>query len=1181
MKKLVLGLCTMFCVIAAQADWTYTSPTITDGNWVLTTTIQKNTTNLTITGVTSADDCTTLDLTGTISDGTKTYTIVSVGGIANTTTKPVLERVVLPDTVITIGGSAFNGCTALTQVVLPSALTTIGNSAFQDCSLLTTVTPFLPSTVNSIGTSAFRNTPVEVDTFILGADHSVSIGVSGGDAASYAFCGLKVKNLVLGSYVTNLKGWQFQNCKSLTNVVFQGEITSIGHGAFDGCSALKTVSPFLPDTLTYLGRQAFRNCSVLEGDLMLALGGGAMSFGGSGGHSESYAFTGTKINSLTCGTGVASIPGSFLSGVTTLTNIVFSDELKSIGYKAFNDCTSLRTVTPLLPPTVTKVEYYAFYNSPVEGVLTLGVDGNVSYTVEGGNKENYAFGKTHIVEFIAGTNLTSVPGSFLSSTATLTNVNFSATTNLTSIGYRGFYNCSSLANVTFADLKPSFGTDAFASNPSDYRSRFQYPKKSEFWKDYITSLGSNFHEWTSAGDETNNYYTAFPDGPEPRGYTTINNRKKWFVPITDAVAGQVDLTITACPREVGEVVPGYGSQGSVITPLPVSSSQYGIDDGIAYEANGYSINKMGNITWEEVETVPGVSNFNFDPGEDGEFQLEWFWKPVAYAVKLDEIDSSAGSVLISGTHLNASALDGVYYMSNTVVTLTAQAGNLPFRRWYGDVPAGQETATQIQVTMDGVKNIGAYFETPWVYNSGNNTISDGYWTLNVSGSSSSLTVTGVRKQPFGVSILDFTKPTDGHVVTAIGTGAFNGNDLVAHVKLPNSLTLIGADAFRSCSQLKSVIPLLPESVTRVGTFAFAYSPVEGDLVYGANHDVTFDSTGGHATGNSFRETRIGSVTTGPYVTVIRGEQFLGCTALTNVVFNGDITRVGYRTFEGCTSLKSVVPLLPTTLSTLEYSAFRNCPVEGVLTLGMETDVSYTIEGGHSESYAFSGSHITDFIAGPNLTSIPGSFIRDTTTLSNIVFQGKLKSIGYAGFYNNTALKTVTPLLPPTLSSLGYAAFRYGPIEGTLTLGTQTGVSYSTEGGDSQSVAFENSHIHNVYIGPMIGSVAGGLFKNCPELTNVYIEGKPSFGKYVFYGTSADIRFFLDRTNLEWDEWLADTANAAPWITLGDEVKQGYFDAYGIGARIPKARVVKIDAPFRQNGWLMRFTPGTGTILLLK
>ena len=50
-----------------------------------------------------------------------------------------LEKIIIPDSVNTIGDRAFYGCNSLTSVVIPDSVTTMGNSAFYECSSLTSV----------------------------------------------------------------------------------------------------------------------------------------------------------------------------------------------------------------------------------------------------------------------------------------------------------------------------------------------------------------------------------------------------------------------------------------------------------------------------------------------------------------------------------------------------------------------------------------------------------------------------------------------------------------------------------------------------------------------------------------------------------------------------------------------------------------------------------------------------------------------------------------------------------------------------------------------------------------------------------------------------------------------------------------------------------------------------------
>ncbi len=61
---------------------------------------------------------------------------------------------IIPESVTSIGSSAFSGCSGLTSITIPNSVTSIGESAFFNCSGLTSVT--IPNSVTSIGYYAFQ-----------------------------------------------------------------------------------------------------------------------------------------------------------------------------------------------------------------------------------------------------------------------------------------------------------------------------------------------------------------------------------------------------------------------------------------------------------------------------------------------------------------------------------------------------------------------------------------------------------------------------------------------------------------------------------------------------------------------------------------------------------------------------------------------------------------------------------------------------------------------------------------------------------------------------------------------------------------------------------------------------------------------------------------------------------------
>jgi hypothetical protein len=92
---------------------------------------------------------------------------------------------IIPNSVTSIGSSAFRGCSKLTSVTIPNSVTSIGDYAFDGCSSLSSIT--IPNSVTSIGKYAF------------------------------AVCS-SLTSVTIGNSVTSIGECTFWKCKSLTSV---------------------------------------------------------------------------------------------------------------------------------------------------------------------------------------------------------------------------------------------------------------------------------------------------------------------------------------------------------------------------------------------------------------------------------------------------------------------------------------------------------------------------------------------------------------------------------------------------------------------------------------------------------------------------------------------------------------------------------------------------------------------------------------------------------------------------------------------------------------------------------------------------------------------------------------------------------------------------------------------------
>ncbi|MBE6845228.1 MAG: hypothetical protein E7508_05885 [Ruminococcus sp.] len=126
--------------------------------------------------------------------------------------------------------------------------------------------------------------------------------------------------------------------------------------------------------------------------------------------------------------------------------------VKSIGYSAFYECTSLKSIA--IPDSVTSIEDYAFYNCTSLENVTI----PDSVTSIGDDAFYYC---TSLTSITIPNSVTSIGDYAFSSCRSLTSITIPD--SVTSIKFMAFYNCTSLENVTIPDSVTSIGDDAFSN----------------------------------------------------------------------------------------------------------------------------------------------------------------------------------------------------------------------------------------------------------------------------------------------------------------------------------------------------------------------------------------------------------------------------------------------------------------------------------------------------------------------------------------------------------------------------------------------------------------------------------------------------------------------------------------------------------------------------------------------
>ena len=209
--------------------------------------------------------------------------------------------ITIPNSVTSIGSSAFSSCKALTSITIPNSVTSIGDYAFYYCSSLTSIT--IPDSVTSIEHFAF------------------------------SFC-KSLTSIIISNSVTSIENFAFDQCKSLTSISIPDSVTTIGDYVFERCEFLTSIN--ISKSVINIGKQIFEHCKSLTTIVV----------------DENNQVYDSRDN---CNAIIETASNTLIQG--SLSTII-PETVTSIGYRAFY-CSNLTTIN--IPKSVTEIYYCAFY----------------------------------------------------------------------------------------------------------------------------------------------------------------------------------------------------------------------------------------------------------------------------------------------------------------------------------------------------------------------------------------------------------------------------------------------------------------------------------------------------------------------------------------------------------------------------------------------------------------------------------------------------------------------------------------------------------------------------------------------------------------------------------------------------------------------------------------------------
>ena len=1034
-----------------------------------------------------------------------------------------LKKVIIPDSVKTIGEQAFYNCINLETVEFPdyAQLTTIGKYAFSGCENLKTVK--LPSNLAAIGTYAFAYSGIE----------SIDIPASVKTLGNYAFSNASKLKTVTGMQGLTTFGMRAFEKTGLTTFNVPDTIKSLGNYVFSDCYELVTVTGMKNVAGKITG--TFQYCYKLESVPSLAK---VTELGGS----TFYKCYALKTVDLPAVTKMAS---SEFWGAASLTSVTGTNKLTAIGDTAFSGCTSLESID-------------------LSNVQTLGADKDEEIFKGAALKEvdlssvktmgqEIFINNTSLTKVTFGKDLTKIPSGSFTGCSALTSVVIPDT--LTEIGARAFKDCTSLASVKLGEKTTTILNNAFNGCSSLVDINLGKVTKLDGASIFtgcasLKSVDLNSLVIDSASLSGSSY--AFDGCVALKSVTLGDNVKAIHNYMFRNCSSLNNVDLTNIQKIGSEAFYGCSALTNVVWAAK-SVSADGTETFVGKisdigESAFQNCISLASVDLSALTSLDSLGEFAFG----GCSALSFAKMPDSLVTISDNAfagtalttfeftksidinklgvnvfaDTNIASFTVAENAKEFSIVDGALFNANGEILYAYPVAKVP----------GEGTETAGVYTLDKDFIVGAFSGvkgiTKLVIGDKVDNIAD-----NAFASFASLrevvipaSVVSIGKYAFNdcanLTSVTFTGTSE---LKTIGQNAFSGTAKLESIQLPATLESIGNNAFEA-SSLKSII--IPETCVSLGTSLFyncanlatvtlpsTLTALSDRMFFGCSSLAAIDLPSTLTTvGNyAFQRSGLVSIILPEGVTSLMngtygGYLFSGCEALTSVTILGEITEIPNDTFSGCTALETVLfkgqtastdktVIIPDTITKIGDRSFKQTDIRGVVipdsVVNLGTNApSYNED--YYKSYAPFGecANLKKVVLNASKLTTGVFAFADCPMLEEVVFGDNVETLGMSGstyinkymFSNCAALKTVD------LGGLTYLPNYM--FYGCTSLETITVPSTVKVIGE---YAFAKSGVKNITLSEGITNIGNYAFMDCVSLENIVI---PSTVEYFTYYASS-------------------------------------------------------------------------------
>ncbi len=983
-----------------------------------------------------------------------------------------LKFVVLPNTLEEIGTSAFEGCSSLTDISFPDTLRKIDDRAFYGCSSLKSV--LLPSGIEIIGAEAFYKCTSVVNVYLPSSLKEIG---------SYAFCSCSnIETLIFeeNSQIDGINEGVFRWCSNINNIELPNNITYIDNEAFRGC--LKLISIEIPDQVTRIGKNAFESCTELKTVKLPA----KLEI------LEYKAFSSCeKLTDIVIPNSVTKIGDYAFAYCYQLQNIKLSSKLVSIGEGALGYCTSLESVR--IPDSVTTIGRMLFYES------------------------------TSLKDVTLSNNLTIISGGMFYNCTGLTSITIPDSVN--ELDDRAFYGCSNLVTLTIPSNVNKINSELFTGCDSLCSVYFD----------------GTIEDWCNIDFS---YYSSSPLSCVKNVY--IKNEYSQYYNVSELE----DLILPNTIATIKESTFAYFNINSITIPNTVTNierfafynclnlTSVNFEDNSELEIIGnecfFNCSNLQNIVFPDSVIQIGYLSFKgceklkYNVYDNAKYLSS---KSNQYFALLESIDDSITEcdineqtkIIISEAFkkcVNLREIEIPYSVINIGYEAFSECYGLRYIYLHDNIRMidsfAFEYCESIKIYCEPETKPEEWSDSWFTYSGANiywgvtkdnfieqkgihyilDLITDQAKVVNYVGNDDNVTISN-------------TVSLNGKIykVTSIGEASFKNCEWLSSIEFFDNIKIIKEYAFEECTNLKDIY--MPNSVENISYGVF-YNCTSLENVYfaGTIEDWcniefnTYDSTpmcyASHfyIKNNANRYIEVTKLVIPDSVTYLNNYQFYGFSNVTEVIIPNSVQKIGQDVLSKASSLK--ILSIPYTGDTLENSS--------------QTRLGYLFGGGWP---SYNGDSVPESLRKVIITD--GTAIKDnafeecTNLVEIVISNSNIISLGRRAFYKCQSLIDIT--LPNGLTSIGDEAFMScSSLTKVIIPDTVNTIGYSVFASCTSLTSvnipenittisdsmFSNTAIVNFEVPKHITKIGDSAFSACSMLENVEFSGNvETIGNYAF------------------------------------------------------------------------------------